>query len=285
MDYAIADAPADAFGVGTPPGRGFLDGREVQVAVIGGDGDLSTQGSAIEQFGSALARHRVIVAPPIETLPARVALSELRAGGDRPVVGLSDDTLAPLEFRPEGCFLVAGPPRSGRSTAVATMLRSLTRHRPGTELVLLGQRRSPLTSVVAWAAAAHGPTEIEQLAVKLTSRFAETAGRSIVVVVEAIGELLDTEADMPLQQLLRVCRDHGAFVVAEGETSTVGGSWPLLQAVKSSRFGLVLQPDQMDGEMLFKTPFPRTTRPEFPAGRGLMVQGGQVCKVQVALPE
>ena len=75
------------------------------------------------------------------------------------------------------------------------------------------------------------------------------------------------------------------FVIAEGETGTVGGSWPLLQAVKASRCGIVLQPDQMDGEMLFRTPFGRTTRAEFPAGRGLMVQGGRVHKVQVALPE
>ena len=74
-------------------------------------------------------------------------------------------------------------------------------------------------------------------------------------------------------------------MIAEGETSSVTGSWPLLQAVKSSRCGVVLQPDQMDGDSLFKTPFPRTTRQEFPPGRGLMVQGGQVCKVQVALPE
>jgi len=59
----------------------------------------------------------------------------------------------------------------------------------------------------------------------------------------------------------------------------------LLQAIKSSRAGIVLQPDQMDGDSLFKTPFPRTTRPEFPVGRGLMVQGGRVAKVQVALPE
>ena len=96
---------------------------------------------------------------------------------------------------------------------------------------------------------------------------------------------VDTEADMPLQELLRVCRDQGIFVIAEGETSSLTGSWPLLQAVKSHRCGIVLQPDQMDGDTLFRTPFPRTTRPEFPAGRGLMVQGGQVTKVQVAVPE
>ncbi len=283
MDYAIADVPADAYGAGTPPGRGFLDGREIQVGVIGGVGDLARQGTAIEHCGAAMVRNSSVAAPPIESLPTRVALSELGTG--RPVIGVSDDTLEPLAFQPEGAFLVAGAPRSGRSTTVATMVRSLAVHRPGTDFVLFGQRRSPLTSLTTWAASAHGPSEIEQLAVKLGTRLGDAAGRSIVVVIEAVGELLDTEADVPLQHLVRACRDQGVFVIAEGETSSVGGSWPLLQAIKSTRFGIVLQPDQMDGDMLFKTPFPRTTRAEFPVGRGVMVQGGQVCKVQVALPE
>jgi S-DNA-T family DNA segregation ATPase FtsK/SpoIIIE len=285
IDYAIADVPSDAFDATTPPGRGFLDGMEVQVGVVGGTGDLALQGTAIQRCRSAMNDGGVAHAPAIESLPARVALSELDPGAGLAVIGLSDDTLAPCCFRPEGAFLVAGVPRSGRSTAVATMVRSLTAARPDTDCVLFGQRRSPLNSVTAWAATAHGPTEIEQLAQKLTARLGDAAGRSIVVVVEAIGDLLDTEADVPLQELVRVCRDQGVFVIAEGETSTVGGSWPLLQAVKSARSGIVLQPDQLDGDMLFKTPFPRTTRAEYPAGRGLMVQGGQVQKVQVALPE
>ncbi|MFW2332216.1 FtsK/SpoIIIE domain-containing protein, partial [Ilumatobacter sp.] len=285
MDYAIVDVPADAFGPGTPPGRGFLDDRQIQVGVIGGVGDLAEQGAEIERCAAALERHGVLGAPPIESLPAQVALTELRSGSGHPTIGLADDTLDPVGFEPDGSFLVAGAPRSGRSTTVATMIRSIAATRPDTDFVLFGQRRSPLTSVTRWAAAAHGPAEIEQLATKLAARLAEAAGRSIVIVVEAIGELLDTPADMPLQDLLRTSRDHGVFVIAEGETSTVGGSWPLLQAVKSSRCGIVLQPDQMDGDSLLKTSFPRTTRTEFPPGRGLMVQGGQVCKVQVALPE
>ncbi len=148
------------------------------------------------------------------------------------------------------------------------MVRSIVTRCPETDFVLLAQRRSPLASVATWAAVAHGATEIEQLATKLTARLADAAGRSIVLVIEGIGELLNTEADMALQDLLRVCRDQGVFVIAEGETSSLTGSWPLLQAVKSYRCGIVLQPDQMDGDMLFKTPFPRTTRHGVPCGAG-----------------
>ena len=106
-----------------------------------------------------------------------------------------------------------------------------------------------------------------------------------MVVIESIGDLLNSDADLSLQDFMRACRSVGVFVIAEGETSSVTGSWPLLQAVKASRSGIVLQPDQMDGETLFKTPFPRTTRAEFPVGRGLMAYAGAVRKIQVALPE
>jgi S-DNA-T family DNA segregation ATPase FtsK/SpoIIIE len=285
MDYAMVDVPVDAYGPGTPVGRGFLDDREVQVAVVGGSADLAEQGVAIERCAEMMRRHRVSSPPPIELLPTRVALSDLPTEARWPTIGVDDDTLSAIGVVPEGAFLIAGAPHSGSSTTVATMVRSIAAVRPDTDFVLFGQRRSPLTSVAAWAAAAYGVTEIERLASKLAGRLAQAAGRSIVVVIEAVGELLDTEADVPLQELLRVCRDHGVFVIAEGETSSLTGSWPLLQAVKSHRCGIVLRPDQMDGDTLFKTPFPRTTRSEFPAGRGLMVQGGKVTKVQVAVPE
>lgn len=285
LDYAMVDVPADAYGPDTPVGRGFLDGHELQVAVIGGSGDLVEQGVAIERCAGAMCRSGVSAAPPIGSLPGRVALSDLPTDASRPTIGVGDDTLAAIGFVPSGVFLVAGAPQSGASTTVATMVCSIAVARPHTDFVLFGRRRSPLTSVASWAAVAHGLDEIEQLASKLARRLADAAGRSIVIVIEAVGDLLDTAADPPLQELLRVCREHGVFVIAEGETSSLTGSWPLLQAVKSHRCGIVLQPDQMDGDTLFKTPFPRTTRPEFPAGRGLMVQGGQVTKVQVAVPE
>jgi S-DNA-T family DNA segregation ATPase FtsK/SpoIIIE len=285
MDYAVVDAPADAFGANTPPGRGFLDGREVQVAVIGGEPDLSRQRIAIDRCADAMADRDLLRAPSIESLPTRVALGDLTVDSDRPILGVRDDTLSAIDFEPTGVFLVAGGPRTGTSTTVATMVRSLAAVRPQTKFVLLGQRRSPLSSIVSWAALAEGVTAVERLAAQLPDRLVAAGNGPVAIVIEAVGELLDTEADLPLQALLRACRDRAVFVIAEGEIGSLGGSWPLLQAIKSHRTGIVLQPDQIDGEALFRTPFPRLTRAEFPAGRGLMVQGGQVCKVQVALPE
>jgi len=99
-----------------------------------------------------------------------------------------------------------------------------------------------------------------------------------------VGEFLSTDADMPLQNLIKACRSVGVFVMAEGATSDVSGSWPLLQGIKASRHGLVLQPDQPDGDVLFKTAFPRVRRADFPPGRGLYVRQGRAVRVQVAMP-
>ena len=55
-------------------------------------------------------------------------------------------------------------------------------------------------------------------------------------------------------------------------------------AVKSSRHRIILQPDKLDGEVVFQTPSPRAKRADFPVGRGLYVRQGRTVRVQVAVP-
>ncbi len=283
MDYALVDTPSDAMAASTSPGRGFINGDETQIGVVGGSANVAVQAAALLELATSMQRAGVVAAPPIESLGERIALSDLPTlVDDRPTLGVWDESLSPIGFDTTGVFLVTGPPQSGRSTTVATMIRSIASTRPATSFVLFGAVRSPLSTVVAWSASAFGATEIERLAAELT---ADELPDRAVVVIESIGDLLNSDADLSLQDFMRACRSVGVFVIAEGETSSVTGSWPLLQAVKASRSGIVLQPDQMDGETLFKTPFPRTTRAEFPVGRGLMAYAGAVRKIQVALPE
>lgn len=286
MDYVMVDAPTDGFTQTSPPGRAFLDGMEIQVGVIGGESNVARQAAEFEKLAASMRRAGIEPAPAIERLPDLITSSALPDAVDgKPTIGVWDETLAPIGFSPTGTFLVSGPPLSGKTTTVATMVRSLARARPGVQLAYLGQRRSPLVSVASWHASATGPTDIATLAVDLEAKVAESEPGSWVVVVEGVGDLLNTECDVAVQDLLKVCRATDQFVIAEGETSTVTGSWPLLQAVKVSRAGIVMQPDQMDGDTLLKTSFPRLARADFPPGRGLLVGGGKAFRVQVALPE
>ena len=287
MDFTILGVPADIFSETTPPGRGYMDGSEVQVGVIGGEPSIAKQAAAITKLVAAMDRAGVSTAPTIARLPDHVLGSSLTMNpGDMPLLGVWDETLQPIAFDPSGVFVITGPPQSGKTTTVASMISSLQRVRPGAPMVLFGSRRSMLNSVAQWAVQAGTADEIAQaadeLTAKITSESPDIAG--LVVVIENVGDLAGGPADDAVQDLLKACRSFDHFVIAEGETSTLAG-WGLMQRVKASKYGIALQPDQMDGDTIFGTAFPRVGRADFPLGRGLLVRGGRTYRVQVALPE
>ena len=284
---AVEGVPRGGFGENSPPGRAFLDGQEVQVAVFGGSAEPTGQARALEKLAGSMVRAGAKAAPPIAVLPELVSLADLPAvADDLPAFAISDETLEPIGFDPGSTFLIAGPPGSGRSTALLTAATAIRRKNPATELVYFGHARSPLAGALLWSRSALGPEKVALLANELTEelRSADVDVPAITLVIDSVGEFLSTDADMPLQNLIKACRSVGVFVMAEGATSDVSGSWPLLQGIKASRHGLVLQPDQPDGDVLFKTAFPRVRRADFPPGRGLYVRQGRAVRVQVAMP-
>lgn len=286
-DLMTLGVPADGFGRTSPPGRGYLDDAEVQVAVLGGSRSVAEQAAAVNRLAARLERESVVVAPGIRRLPEQVPLGSLPAVvGDAslPVFGVEDEQLGPVGFDPSIPILIAGPPGSGRSTAAATLVRSLQRATPEVTTILLAQRRSGLAGLELWSRSASGVDAVESLAGELVSALeADTLDASHVIVVEGIGEFLNTSADYVLADLVKLARSNGLTVIAEGETSTLGGSWPLLSGVKGARQGLILQPDQMDGDSLFQTSLGRVKRADFPPGRGMYVRAGRSSRVQVAV--
>lgn len=283
MDESMLGVPRDGFGEMTPPGRGFVDGLELQVAVLSGASDVATQATAMARIAESMRRVGTREAPPVQRLPDDVALSSLPVTVEgRPAFGVADETLGPIGFERSGVLLVTGPARSGRTTAVATLLASLRRGDPGLEVAYFGTARSALGRE-PWNHRAIGSSEWGPLAEQLTARWQSSdSAQHPVVVLDGVGEMINSEADYALQDLLKACRSAGVFVIADGETSDVQGSWPLLQQIKASRHGLVLQPDQTDGDAIFRTSFPRMSRAEFPQGRGMYVYAGRVQRVQVA---
>ena len=55
----------------------------------------------------------------------------------------------------------------------------------------------------------------------------------------------------------------------------------LVGEFKADRRGIALRPDTFDGESLFKVPFPKVQRYEFPEGRGIFVENGRFVTVQL----
>jgi S-DNA-T family DNA segregation ATPase FtsK/SpoIIIE len=286
MDFTILGVPADVFTDTSPPGRGFMDDSEVQVAVIGGEPNIAKQAGELTKLVQAMERAGVPAAPPIARLPEQVSLSTIpfEVAG-MPPLGIRDETLSPIPFEPVGVFVVAGPPQSGRTTTVATMATSLRRFRPTTEFVLFGGRRSPLASVIPWARHVSSADDIADAATELAAALnAETRTASLAVVIENVGDHSGGPAEDAIQDLLKACRAFEQFVIAEGETATLSG-WGLMQSVRMNKYGIILQPDEGDGDTIFGTSFPRVKRADFPLGRGLLVRGGRTYRVQVATPD
>jgi len=283
-DLAMAGLRADAFGREPIPGRGYLDGREVQVAVPAGSPSLAEQTHRLQHLAAELAAQGRPVPEPIGTLPVRVALSDLPVLCDgRPALGISDDTLDPVGFSPSDPLVLAGPPQSGRSSVLAALALSLRRAQPELAMVHVGQRLSLARRMLDWTDTAASDDEARELALKWCER--ARGGETFAVVIEGIPDYLSTSAESYLQDFVNACAQTGNCVLAEGDTSRLGSSWPLLQAVRVARHGLILQPDQTDGDLVLNTSFPRVNRAEFPPGRGLYVRSGRAVKVQVALPE
>lgn len=282
MDASAAGVPTTVAGeVPTlPPGR-FVDvatGLLVQVAIPAVD-----CASAFESAATSRRRDGGLAAA-IRTLPTVVPIADLvgspvgcRANGPGPwrvPIGIADADLctAFLPLHPGDHVLVAGPGRSGRTTALATMATAVRAARPDARIVALVSRRSWLGTVPALSAAVADP---EAAAVALD---ATTAGNppAFLLVDDADG------FDDPSGALAAIV-DNGVHVVAAGRAEVLRTQYAhWTRTIRRSRLGLLLRPHvDLDGDLLGTTLPRRTTAPMVP-GRGYLVVDGVAALVQVA---
>jgi S-DNA-T family DNA segregation ATPase FtsK/SpoIIIE len=283
-DYAYAGLPTDVLKPASPAGRGLLDDIELQVGILGASPEPLAQARAVRRLATAMRRAGVAQAPQIQRLPEVVGLADLPTEfGGAPVLGMSAATLGPLPFVAEGCFIVTGPPGSGRTIALSTIIDAIRRHRPGTPLYRLSAVRASWDEAVPWQANIVGVDAVAAAATEVTALINRPDTPASTIVLEGLPDFLNTPADLLLQSLVKEAARAGHFVVCEGEISAFGSMYPLLSLVRNARTGLSLQPDQMDGSV-FKTDFPRARRADFPVGRGFYVRRSTTTTVQVALP-
>jgi S-DNA-T family DNA segregation ATPase FtsK/SpoIIIE len=294
-EFRNAGIPPEAVvGARLPPGRGYVgNGTEVQCAVLGRSGSLDEQLAVLSDAARALeTRYEPVEVPGIRLLPAHVERAQLPPAS-RPwtaVIGIEDAGLgaAQMAFQDSG-YLVAGPPRSGRSTALAATVESLSGSTPTLRAILLAPRKSLLLDARAWDGVARGATQCEELARSLADEIRmsdmDIAEPSTLIVIDDGEELIDSGVGTALELLIRRGRDQGYRICGAVETRAAHrayGGW--IAELRKGRRGVLLQPDlDLDGD-LFGVRLARSTNRVFPPGRGFLVQGGSAVLVQVALP-
>ena len=132
---------------------------------------------------------------------------------------------------------------------------------------------------------AAGADAVIALAIRLQAEIREGRHQGpIAVVIERVDDLAGTAAESPLSGLVKACIDNDHFVVAEGEAMFFSSSFGLPGLVKTSRSGLALQPEGIEGQTVFRSGFPAFNRADMPQGRGFLVERGRPEMLQVAMP-
>ena len=209
-------------------------------------------------------------AAPIGVLPVDVTLDDLGpalavdATLDIPI-GIADHDLSPVVLRvhPGDHVLVAGPPRSGKTTLLVAIASQLARTDADVHLVGVSLRRSALAQLGCFAELVTSREQLAALAVRLTG-----CRRAVVVIDDADG--ID-DVDGTLARMLSV--DAVSLVVA-GRPDALRSYGHWTQGVRRSRLGVLLRPQvDIDGDLLGVT-LPRRRPPITVAGRGFLVADG-----------
>lgn len=272
-----------------PPGRAVRtrDGAAVQLAAA--PSDLHAALARVDERwrpGGAVSRDggstRPEVEPPLRLveLTTTVSLDHVLARlaslgplGRTCVLGLGGDEGQPvvLDLDVDPVSVVAGPPGSGRSTALRTIARSL--HGAGLPVLTVCPRPSPLHS---------GPWPVlSALDDRVLAKHLDAEPGSCVLVDDA--ELLvDSPVDLVLDGLARRRPDRSSagLVLAGTTTGLLATFRGAAASARAARTGLLLRPTvPSDGEVLgIRAEPPDRTGP----GRGLFVLRGEQQPVQVA---
>jgi S-DNA-T family DNA segregation ATPase FtsK/SpoIIIE len=299
-DWGRAGVPAREVPSAMPAGRGLVPTAagllEAQVALLDADPGGPAQVAALQAIArQASERHAAVPRSRrplrVDALPPRVTVGEVLRldpdpeprGGLWALVGVGGDALGPMGvdlLQTSPGFVIGGPPRSGRSTALETMARWLLRLQ--VPVALVTPRRSPLRELAALPGVL-GVLGMREGEAERLAELLRGAERHVVLVDDA-ELLLDTPMGERLAELVRAARDADQAVVAAGTTDDLNSQYRgFVVDMRRSRSGLLLSPQSPSDGDLLGVRLPRNMAAG-PPGRGLLVQSGTASPVQVALP-
>ncbi|WP_246267683.1 FtsK/SpoIIIE domain-containing protein [Nonomuraea typhae] len=293
-DYALAGLPVKHLPAVMPPGRAVSTGEhgivETQIALLADDPSGQAQVAALQSLSRSAPK---LTSVPEALRPLRVDALPMRITADQTMaltpsytppsplwalLGAGGDALAPLgiDLMAQGpAAVVAGPPRSGRSSALLTAAHSLISR--GTPVIAIVPRRSPLRDLEGALAILDGNgTGLSDL----------VAGLSQYVVIVDDAELINPDAPlgMALDDILRTGRDGDHALIIAGATGDLATSYRgFIAEARKARTGLLLSVQSPADGDLFTVRLPRGAVGG-PPGRGLLVTMGTTIPIQTALP-
>ena len=282
-----------------PPGRAFRaqGAVETHVALLTEDPAGQAQAAALAAIGEQ-AKQRDAGVPRarrpfrVDVLPQRITFEdawELRDGDRGPLWAMAAvggdqlTALGPDLAQGTPAFVVAGPPRSGRSTTLLTMCRSFLH--AGTQVIIAAPRQSPLR-MLARAPGVAGYFEDDDIAADdLKAAIARLNGPGVILVDDA--ELLRScDAGDVFTSVVRRSAGAPVGLVLAGDADDVCGGFSGWQVeAKKARQGLLLSPQNMSdadliGVRLQRGQVGNAVQP----GRGVLHLGdGVVHVIQVPL--
>lgn len=303
------------------PGRGYIrrDGRALlfQAALPVGhpaSAVATPEADELRLLATAMTaettvRERRLPPPdPIRTLDTRVMLSDLLRQADvlpnRPgelLLGLGEN-LEPLrlDLRTSGLHcLIVGPPRSGRTTALASVALALAeRYSPQQAgLVFVDLQRGlvdyggeqSLTDLPHALAAVQEPEQLAELVERLAAEcrsLAESGGtRALYLLIDNLEELteeLDSRRELA-QRLVGLVRRHGRdgfHVVATAAAENTSSD--LKRRILAGGLGLALCSAAALGVLSTQRTPAALRRGELSPGRGFLLRAGKLSQLQVA---
>lgn len=88
-----------------------------------------------------------------------------------------------------------------------------------------------------------------------------------------------------MKELMQAINRSDHFLIGDADVNQVSSGFGYIGDFKAGRRGIILRPDAYDGDSVFKVPFPKVKRADFPVGRGIFVQNGRAVTVQLPLAE
>jgi len=272
----------------------------------------ASQGGA--QNGQAMRPEKIATLRPVIPLDTLFA-EQPPLSGTQTVIGLFDQNLRPFVFdlKARGPhFTVIGPPLSGKTTALRTMILAFASLYSAQQIKLVlvdFQRRlfnygghyrlDHLPHVLTRPGKLDEPggvsevAELEQVIIALQTEFAERRavgkqGVPVVIVIDNyddVGAVLSANRPLAVRmgEMARQYGTEGLHFVVAGSTTMLRGD-EFMRQVSAPRYGLGLDASDsvigLGGRMRMSV-----TVPELPPGRGYLVKSGKVDLIQMATPQ